>query len=107
VELINLMQSKKKVYVNQIIKSDFYAYHTAVRARGCGDRTVANNHQRVASWLRFAGIAAENIPAKPLYEEKLPTIYTSEQIRKLLDEKLMLFIPGGYGQLSARSPCCV
>jgi integrase len=52
---------------------------------GCGDRTVANNHQRVASWLRFAGIAAENIPAKPLYEEKLPIIYTSEQIRKLLD----------------------
>jgi integrase len=85
VEFINLMQSKKKLYVDQIVKSDLYAYHAAVRARGCGDRTAANNHQRVASWLRFAGIAAENIPAKPRYEEKLPTIYTSEQIRKLLD----------------------
>jgi len=85
VEFINLMRSKKKLYVDQIVKSDFYAYHAAVRARGCGDRTVANNHQRVASWLRFAGIATENIPAKPLYEDKLPTIYTSEQIRKLLN----------------------
>lgn len=74
----------KKTYVDEIRKEDIYRFHAALRKRKCGDRTVANKHARIVSWLRFAGIDKANIPPKPKYEEGLPTVYEPDQYKALL-----------------------
>lgn len=84
VEFIGLMRRRKKFHVDQIVRDDFFFYHAALRARGCGDRTVSNGHERLGSWLRFGEIDRKNIPPTPKYEDKLPTMYTSDQTRAML-----------------------
>ncbi len=84
VEFMGLMRRRKKFHVDQIVRDDFFFFHAALRARGCGDRTVANSHERLASWLRFGGMDRKNIPPTPKYEVKLPTIYSSDQTRGML-----------------------
>jgi integrase len=76
----------RKTYVDEITRDDIFRFHTALRKRGCSDRTVANKHQRLTSWLRFAGIDKTILPPVPKYEETLPTIYTSDEISTLLAE---------------------
>jgi integrase len=76
----------RKTYVDEITRDDIFRFHTALRKRGCSDRTVANKHQRLTSWLRFAGIDKTILPPVPKYEETLPTIYTSDEISTMLAE---------------------
>jgi integrase len=76
----------RKTYVDEITRDDIFRFHTALRKRGCSDRTVANKHQRLTSWLRFAGIDKTILPPVPKYEETLPTIYTSDEISTVLAE---------------------
>ncbi len=88
------MRMVKKTYVDEVTRNDIFRFHAALRKRSCSDRTVANKHARLASWLKFAGIdrglekndPARIIPPKPKYEEALPTIYTSDEISTLLGE---------------------
>jgi integrase len=75
-----------KTYVDELARDDIYRFHAALRKRGCRDRTVANKHQRLTSWLRLAGIDKTILPPTPKYEEKLPTIYDRDQISTLLAE---------------------
>jgi integrase len=63
VEFMGLMRRRKKFHVDQIVRDDFFFYHAA---------------------LRFGGIDKKNIPPTPKYEDKLPTIYTSDQTRGML-----------------------
>jgi integrase len=74
----------RRTYVDEVTRDDIFRFHTALRKRGCAERTVANKHQRLASWLRFAGIDASILPPTPKYEEALPTIYTSDELSTLL-----------------------
>jgi hypothetical protein len=83
-EFIDLMRKRKKLYVDQIDRDDIFLFHEALRGRKCAERTVSNKHARLASWLRFAGIDKAILPPVPRYEEKLPTVYSSEQTRALL-----------------------
>jgi len=83
-EFIDLMRKRKKLYVDQIDRDDIFLFHEALRDRKCAERTVSNKHARLASWLRFAGIDKAILPPVPRYEEKLPTVYSSEQTRALL-----------------------
>ena len=76
----------RKTYVDEITRDDIFRFHIALRKRGCSDRTVANKHQRLTSWLRFAGIDKTILPPVPKYEETLPTIYTSDEISTILAE---------------------
>lgn len=76
----------RKTYVDEITRDDIFRFHIALRKRGCSDRTVANKHQRLTSWLRFAGIDKTILPPIPKYEETLPTIYTSDEISTILAE---------------------
>ncbi len=76
----------RKTYVDEITRDDIFRFHIALRKRGCSDRTVANKHQRLTSWLRFAGIDKTILPPGPKYEETLPTIYTSDEISTILAE---------------------
>lgn len=86
-EFISLMARRRKSFVDEIRAADVYAFHNELRHRGCADRTVANKHARLKSWLKFAGAAAETTDNSlvPAYEEKVPTIYSREQIGRLLD----------------------
>lgn len=84
VEFIALMKKKNKAYVDEINRDDIFTFHAVLKKRGCVDRTVSNKHTRLASWLRFAGIDKAILPPVPRYEEKLPTVYSSEQIKALL-----------------------
>ena len=78
------MESTKKRFVDEIKSDDITNYHKILRKRGRSDRTVANKHQRLVSWLKRAGVSGEYLPEKPRYEETLPTIYSSAQIRAML-----------------------
>jgi len=78
------MKIVKCVNVDEVSQDDIFRYHEWLRKNQCGDRTVANKHARLASWLKFGGIDPRNIPPKPRYEEKLPDVYSSEQTRVLL-----------------------
>ena len=91
-EFILLMARKKKTRIDQIVKHDIYDFHAALRAQGNEDRTVANKHARLASWLTFAGVdrgidkkdPKRVMPPKPKYIESLPTIYEEETALALL-----------------------
>lgn len=74
----------RKIFVDEIARDDVFRFHEALRKRRCSDRTVANKHQRLTSWLRFAGIDKSILPPVPKYEVKLPTIYDRDQISTLL-----------------------
>jgi integrase len=78
------MATTKKRFIDELKSEDITRYHNSLRKIGRGNRTVANKHQRLVSWLHFAGIQGEEVPAKPRYELALPTIYTPDQISTLL-----------------------
>lgn len=85
-EFIELMRKRRKAYIDEIDRDDVFSFHEALRKRGCGDRTISNKHTRLASWLRFGGIDKAILPPVPKYEDKLPTIYESDQVAILLKE---------------------
>jgi integrase len=74
----------KKTFLDDIRRDDIFAFHEALRKRGCSDRTIANKHVRMASFLRFAGIDKSILPPVPKYDETLPTMYTRDQIATIL-----------------------
>jgi len=76
----------RRTYVDEITRKDVLSFHEALRKRDCAPRTVANKHNRLKSFLLFAGVDAEVMPPVPNYDEKLPTIYTREQIGAMLRE---------------------
>lgn len=73
-----------KTFVDEVTKDDVVTYHRWLRKQGRTDRTVANKHQRLRSFFRFAGIDVAIMPQKPKYEKELPTVYTAEQVSALL-----------------------
>jgi integrase len=78
------LRTVKRSYVDEVRREDLFDFHAALRKRGCADRTVANKHARVTSFLRFAGVDRNILPPMPRYDETLPTIYTREQIASIL-----------------------
>lgn len=74
----------KKTYGDEIRREDLFDFHAALRKRGCAERTIANKHARVTSFLRFAGLDGKILPPPPRYDETLPTIYTREEIADIL-----------------------
>lgn len=73
----------KKTYADEIGREDLFEFHAVLRKRGCSDRTVANKHARISSFLRFAGVDRSILPPPPRYDETLPTIYTSDEISSI------------------------
>jgi integrase len=74
----------RKTYLDEVTRDDILRFHAALRKRGCEDRTVANKHARLKSWLLFAGVDRTVLPPAPRYEEKLPTKYTSDELSSIL-----------------------
>ena len=81
------LESTRKTWVDEIMEEDITRFHKWLRAQGNSDRTVANKHERVKCFLRFAGVDVKDkriVPPAPTYGKKLPTIYTKEQIANVL-----------------------
>lgn len=93
------MEVCRKTFVDEVVKDDIYRFHRALRERGCGDRTVANKHARLKSFLKFAGVNTKSVmPPKPKYESELPTMYSQDDIRnifKAADDYLRLALEMG------------
>lgn len=93
----------RKIFLDEITKQDVYDYQEKLRDRGCAPRTVANNYDRLRSFLKFSGIGVKAVmPEKPKYEKTLPTIYEPQEIGSLLkaaqanaDEYMVLIIKLG------------
>ena len=74
-----------KTFLDEVTKDDVTAYEKSLRKRGQSERTIANKHQRLRSFFRFAGVDVDVLmPEKPVYEKKEPTIYNPEQIGALM-----------------------
>jgi integrase len=97
--LDEFLASSGRTFLDEVTKDDIYAYQASLRKQGRTDRTVANKHNRLRSFLRFAGIDVKTImPQKPKYEKSLPTIYGTEQItplREAADDYMRLVIELG------------
>ena len=89
----------KKTFIDELKKDDVYNFHAVLRKRGLTPRTIANKHQRLSSFLRFAGVNVKALmPEKPKYEKALPTVYTPQEVGELLqaaDEYMRLVIELG------------
>lgn len=81
-EFIGLMGAK--TFIDQITRTDIVSFHAALRKRGCSDRTVANKHQRLTAWLRFAGVDKTIFPPRPRFEKTLPTIYERDALSTIM-----------------------
>lgn len=78
------IRTVRKTYLDEVNREDVLKFHTDLRKRGCEERTVAIKQTRLKSWLLFAGIDRTIVPSTPRYEEKLPNIYTSDEISSIL-----------------------
>jgi integrase len=71
-------------YVRGITREDILKFHAVLRKRGLKDRTVANKHNRLKAFLRFAGGDLSIVGKTPKYEKGLPTIYASAETSEIL-----------------------
>lgn len=78
------MRAVRCTRIDEVTQDDIFSYHAWLRKNQCRDRTVANKHKRLASWLRFGGIDPKQIPPSPRYEKSLPNMYASAQTERLL-----------------------
>jgi integrase len=55
-----------------------------MRKRGLSERTIANRHDRLKSFLLWCKVDTAFMPEKPRYEKTLPTIYTPTETAAIL-----------------------
>jgi integrase len=70
-------------YVKGITREMILDFHAKLRRRGLSERTIANKHERVKAFLKFCGVDTKFMPPVPKYEQKLPTIYTPDEIKAI------------------------
>jgi integrase len=89
-----------RTFVDEITRQDIFDYHAYLRKQWRTDRTIAEKHTRLRSFLKFAGVDVKTVmPEKPKYEKALPTVYSAEEIESLLstaDPYMRLAIELGY-----------
>jgi integrase len=75
-------------YLDEVNRKSLLQYDNAMLDRGLADRTVHERHSLAVRILKFAGLdpKKEKFPPTPKYELKLPTVYTSAQIKRLFAE---------------------
>ena len=73
-----------RTFVDEITREDIFKFHKALRARGCGDRTVSNKHNRLRAFLRYCRVDHTAVmPPSPKYEVTLPDTYSPEDTGKI------------------------
>jgi integrase len=92
--------STGRTFLDEVTKQDVLDYQAWLRKQGQSDRTIANKHNRLRSFFKFAGFDVKAfMPEKPKFEKTLPTTYSAEEINALLsaaDPYLRLAIELGY-----------
>jgi integrase len=75
-------------YVDKVDRKSLLKFDKAMRDRGLLPQTVNGRHRKVLAVLKFAGVdpKEKNLPPAPRFEAKLPTVYTSEQLKRLFAE---------------------
>jgi integrase len=74
-----------RVYADEVVKSDVYKFHKALRDRGCSPRTVSNKHKRLRSFFKFCKLNhTEILPPTPKYDATLPNTYAVEERANIL-----------------------
>ncbi len=84
-------------FADEVRREHVLAFHKTLRQRGCGDRTVANKHARLKSFLRFCGLDTKDtkvMPPAPKYLQKRPTVYTK------LDNAAIVAVADDYMRLT-------
>jgi integrase len=84
-------------YVSKITREHILSFAKALSGRGLAPRTVANKHDRVLAFLRFAKVTVPDLEKgdKPTYEQKAIDTYNDEQMEQLragADEYMRLVI---------------
>lgn len=95
-------------HVKAIKKEHLQAFHKwlrDVKNPRDSERTIANKHDRVLSWLRYVGVdVAFAKGLKPKYQKLLPTVYSKSEVKKLFSaaandyERVLLHL-GFYGAM--------
>ena len=70
-------------YTRGVNREHVFAFHKALRVRGCEPRTIANKHARLRSFFRFCKVDLSFMPPAPKYEKKLPTIYSAAEVKAI------------------------
>ena len=72
-------------FLDEVNRKSLLLFHSKMRKRGLSPRTAFNQHRNVLSILKLAGLDPEelNLPPAPRFELKLPTVYTSAQLKRL------------------------
>lgn len=72
-------------FLDQITRKSILRFHAALRERGLNPHTIAKKHSMLMRILRFGGLdpKKQKFPKTPIYELKLPTVYTSAQIKRI------------------------
>ena len=70
-------------FTDEVTWKSIFIFQRALRARGLNDSTVCRKLSQLRSLLRFAGVNNQIFPPLPRYEKKVPTAYTSAQIREI------------------------
>jgi len=86
-------------YVRSVTAQCIKDFHAALRKRGLSERTIANKHERLRSFFKFLKLDTSWFPDAPAYEEKLPDIYSQEQvdaIRTAADSYMRVVIDMAY-----------
>ena len=69
------------ITVKMVSRDSILRYHAALRKRKLSDRTIANKHNRIRSFLRFCKIDTSFMPDEPKYDKKTtPDMYNADQI---------------------------
>jgi integrase len=82
-------------HTKAVTRAHILRFHSFLRERGNGPRTIADKHQRVKAWLRFSRVDTSWFPPLPKFETTLPTIYDKAQIddiRAVADDYMRLAI---------------
>jgi integrase len=89
-----------RTFLDEVTRQDVLDYQAWLRKQGRTDRTIAEKHARLRSFLRYAGVDVKAVmPEKPKFEKTLPTVYSAEEIESLLsaaDPYMRLVVELGY-----------
>lgn len=75
-------------FLDEVNRKSLLRFDKAMRDRGLSPRTQFNRHSDLLTILNFSGLEFEelDLPPAPKFESKLPTVYTSAQLKRLFDE---------------------
>lgn len=84
-EFISLPMVRATAHTKLMAREHVLAFHEALRKRGQSERTVANKHDRLKSFLRWCKVDVSFMPPAPKYDKGLPTIYEPGELKAILE----------------------